>query len=65
MVAAESVYHALWLPLQEMLTSSEFEELFWLDLVRGDARIKQADICTGQQASGNLAIRGTPWENSP
>ena len=47
---AESVYHALWLPLQEMLTSSELEQLFWLDLVRGDARVKQTDIYAGQQA---------------
>ena len=31
---SERVYHALWLPLQEMLTSDELEQLFWLDLVR-------------------------------
>ena len=46
----EAVYHALWLPLQNMLSSAELEQLFWLDLVQGDPRIKQADTYTAQQA---------------
>src|SRR4051812_43702010 len=47
---AEAVYPALWLPLQQMLTSAELEMLFWLDLVQRDARIKQTDVYAGQQA---------------
>jgi hypothetical protein len=46
----EAVYQALWLPLQELLTSSELEQLFWLDLVQRDPRVKQTDIYTAQQA---------------
>jgi hypothetical protein len=46
----EAVYHALWLPLQGMLSSSELEQLFWLDLVQRDPRIKQTDTYTAQQA---------------
>ena len=47
---ADSVYPSLWLPLQELLSSSELELLFWLDLVQRDARIKQTDTYAGQQA---------------
>ncbi|GHF01274.1 hypothetical protein GCM10017786_37880 [Amycolatopsis deserti] len=43
------VYESLWLPLQERLSSSELELLFWLDLVQQDPRIKQADTYAGQQ----------------
>jgi alkylated DNA nucleotide flippase Atl1 len=46
----ETVYHALWLPLQAMLSSSELEQLFWLDLVQRDPRVKQTDTYTAQQA---------------
>jgi alkylated DNA nucleotide flippase Atl1 len=49
----EAVYQSLWLPLQNRLSSSELELLFWLDLVQKDARIKQTDIYAGQQASLN------------
>lgn len=45
----EAVYHALWLPLQTMLSSSELELLFWLDLVQRDPRVKQTDTYTAQQ----------------
>ena len=46
----ETVYHSLWLPLQEMLSSAESELLFWLDLVQRDPRVKQTDTYTAQQA---------------
>ncbi|MFF0232691.1 DUF262 domain-containing protein [Micromonospora sp. NPDC005254] len=45
----ETVYQALWLPLQNRLTSAELELLFWLDLVHRDARVKQTDIYAAQQ----------------
>jgi alkylated DNA nucleotide flippase Atl1 len=46
----EEVYQALWLPLQSMLSSPELEQLFWLDLVQRDPRIKQTETYTSQQA---------------
>jgi alkylated DNA nucleotide flippase Atl1 len=46
----EAVYQALWLPLQQTLTSTELEQLFWLDLVQRDPRIKQTDVYTAQQS---------------
>jgi alkylated DNA nucleotide flippase Atl1 len=46
----ESVYNALWLPLQDQLNSKDLELLFWLDLVQRDSRIKQTDTYAGQQA---------------
>ena len=49
----EAVYHAHWLPLQKQLTSAELELLFWLDLVHRDARVKQTDTYSGQQARLN------------
>jgi hypothetical protein len=47
---AANVYQSLWLPLQKTLSSSDLELLFWLDLVQRDARIKQSEIYSGQQA---------------
>jgi alkylated DNA nucleotide flippase Atl1 len=47
---AETVYHSLWLPLQQQLTAENLELLFWLDLVQRDVRIKQSEIYAGQQA---------------
>lgn len=47
---AEEVYHSLWLPLQNMLSTAELEQLFWLDLVQRDAKVKQTDIYAAQQA---------------
>ena len=47
---AEAVYQSLWLPLQEALRSDDLELLFWLDLVPRDARVKQTEIYSGQQA---------------
>jgi hypothetical protein len=49
-VRGEAVYQALWLPLQSMLSSNELEQLFWLDLVQQDPRVKQSDTYTSQQA---------------
>jgi alkylated DNA nucleotide flippase Atl1 len=46
----EVIYRSLWLPLQEMLSSSELEQLFWFDLVQRDPRVKQTDTYTAQQA---------------
>ncbi|WP_028564013.1 DUF262 domain-containing protein [Salinispora tropica] len=45
-----AVYDAHWLPLQERLTSTELELLFWLDLVHRDARTTQGDTYARQQA---------------
>ncbi len=50
---AEAVYQSVWLPLQKQLTATELELLFWLDLVRRDARVKQTDVYSGQQARLN------------
>ena len=47
---AETVYHSVWLPLQQTLSAEQLELLFWLDLVQRDARIKQSEIYAGQQA---------------
>lgn len=44
----DTVYHSLWLPLQEAL-GKNLELLFWLDLVQRDPRIKQTDTYAGQQ----------------
>ncbi|MGQ0775097.1 MAG: GmrSD restriction endonuclease domain-containing protein [Pseudonocardiales bacterium] len=46
----DTVYHSLWLPLQETLSTADLELLFWLDLVQRDARVKQSDVYAGQQA---------------
>lgn len=45
----ETVYQALWLPLQESLTPDQLETLFWLDLVQRDPRVKQTEIHAEQQ----------------
>jgi O6-methylguanine-DNA--protein-cysteine methyltransferase len=45
----EHVYQAIWLPLQERLTSEELELLFWIDLVSQDATAKQTDTYSLQQ----------------
>lgn len=45
----EQVYESLWKPLQDALTPAEIEQLFWLDLVRKDSRVKQTDTYAGQQ----------------
>jgi len=46
---AEQVYEAVWLPLEQKLSSESLELLFWLDLIQDDERVKQADTYTGQQ----------------
>lgn len=45
----EAIYQSLWLPLQESLTPTHLEMLFWLDLVQRDHKVKQTDIYSGQQ----------------
>ncbi|MGW1452539.1 GmrSD restriction endonuclease domain-containing protein [Micromonospora sp. NPDC002411] len=46
----DRVYELQWLPLQELLTDRELEELVWLDLVlRGDDRATQESIYQAQQ----------------
>ncbi|MDG4833433.1 DUF262 domain-containing protein [Solwaraspora sp. WMMD1047] len=47
---AEHVYQFQWLPLQELLTDKQLEQLIWLDLVlRGDDRATQESIYHAQQ----------------
>lgn len=46
----EAVYNSLWLPLQERLAAKDLEQLFWLDLVQRDPRVKQTDTYSAQQA---------------
>lgn len=46
---AESVYHTLWLPLQDMFTAEQLEQLFWIDLVHNDPKTKQTDVYARQQ----------------
>ncbi|MEV4056768.1 DUF262 domain-containing protein [Amycolatopsis sp. NPDC049688] len=45
----EAVYQSLWLPLQQHLERGQLEQLFWLDLVQRDPRIKQTDTYARQQ----------------
>lgn len=46
----DHVYERQWLPLQELLTDKQLEELVWLDLVlRGDDRATQEAIYQSQQ----------------
>lgn len=46
----DDVYERQWLPLQELLTDKQLEELVWLDLVlRGDDRATQESIYQAQQ----------------
>ncbi|MGN9768428.1 GmrSD restriction endonuclease domain-containing protein [Micromonospora sp. SD12] len=58
----DHVYERHWLPLQELLTDKQLEELVWLDLVlRGDDRATQEAIYQSQQLrlgqlSGEAAI---------
>lgn len=47
---ADAVYQGLWLPLQNRLSASELELLFWLDLVQKDPRAKQSETYSRQQA---------------
>lgn len=47
---AEEVYQDDWLPLQKLLNSKQLELLFWIDLVRSDDTVNQADTYAGQQA---------------
>ncbi len=46
---AERVYTSLWLPLQELLSTEQLEQLFWIDLVLVDPKAKQTDTYAGQQ----------------
>ncbi|WP_420121764.1 GmrSD restriction endonuclease domain-containing protein [Nakamurella sp.] len=46
---AENVYHTLWLPLQDMFTAEQLEQLFWIDLVHDDPKTKQTDVYARHQ----------------
>lgn len=37
------VYSSLWLPLQQLLSVRDLEQLFWLDQARTNARVKQTE----------------------
>lgn len=45
---AEVTYSGSWLPLQERLTATELELLFWLDAVQEEPQVKQSDIYSFQ-----------------
>jgi alkylated DNA nucleotide flippase Atl1 len=45
----EEVYSAWWLPMQDRLTASDLETLFWMDLVATNSEAKQGDIYSAQQ----------------
>jgi alkylated DNA nucleotide flippase Atl1 len=45
----EEVYSTVWKPMQESLTPSEMELLFWLDLAQQEPRTKQPDTYSAQQ----------------
>ena len=46
----EEVYSAWWLPMQDRLSPSDLEALFWMDLVTTDSEVKQGDIYSAQVA---------------
>lgn len=46
---ADHVYSSLWLPLQEMFTPEQLEQLFWIDLVHDDPKTKQTDVYARHQ----------------
>jgi len=55
---ADHVYERQWLPLQELLSNKQLEELVWLDLVlRGDDRATQESIYQSQQQAAPEAGR--------
>jgi uncharacterized protein with ParB-like and HNH nuclease domain len=64
----EAVYQSLWLPLQNLLSSSELELLFWLDLVQRDSRIKQTDTMRDSRRASTdctTRMRSSPrWPGS-
>ncbi|MFI6935720.1 DUF262 domain-containing protein [Streptomyces sp. NPDC050287] len=46
----EHVYETYWLPLQNMLSNDELEQLMWLQLVLdGDDRVRRQDLYAAQQ----------------
>jgi alkylated DNA nucleotide flippase Atl1 len=46
---SEEAYSTWWLPMQDRLTSSDLEALFWMDLVASDSEVKQGDIYSALQ----------------
>jgi alkylated DNA nucleotide flippase Atl1 len=46
---AETVYDAVWLPMETLVKPENLEFLFWLDLVAIDEKAPQADTYAGQQ----------------
>jgi len=47
---AQLIYDSVWKPLQDLLSASEIELLFWIDLVEQDPTAKQDDVYSLQQA---------------
>jgi len=45
----EEAYSTWWLPMQDRLSQSDLETLFWMDLVATDSEVKQGDIYSAQQ----------------
>ena len=46
----ESVYTSVWLPMQTLLSSSDLEALFWMDMTWSDPEAKQGDIYALQES---------------
>lgn len=46
---AETVYDAVWLPMETLVKPENLEFLFWLDLIATDEKATQADTYSGQQ----------------
>lgn len=45
----EGVYTSVWLPMQTLLSSSDLEALFWMDMTWSDPEAKQGDIYSLQE----------------
>jgi alkylated DNA nucleotide flippase Atl1 len=45
----DEVYTSWWLPMQDRLSSSDLEAIFWMDLVVTDSEAKQNDIYSAQR----------------
>ncbi len=46
----DDVYSSWWLPMQNRLSSSDLEALFWMDMVATVADVKQGDIYAAQES---------------
>ena len=45
----EDVYASWWLPMQQRLSASDLEALFWMDIVATDSEVKEGDIYAAQR----------------